>query len=78
LDEPKCSNLVGDPDGTICRLRVNFREWATLGDVQVSNDLFWFSRVSNKKFSGADTKLSDIPGDNTAGQGSTSVTWNLQ
>jgi YD repeat-containing protein len=78
LDEPKCSNLVGDPDGTICRLRVNFREWATLGGAQASNDLFWFSRVSNKKVSGADTKLSDISGDNTAGQGPTSVTWNLQ
>lgn len=78
LDEPGCSNSVSDPDGTICRIRVNFREWATLGGVQVSNDLLWFSRVSNKKANGADTKLSDVPGDNSAAQGSTSVTWNLQ
>jgi len=48
LDEPSCSNS-GSADGTICRLRANFREWATLGDAQVSNDLFWFSRVSNKE-----------------------------
>jgi YD repeat-containing protein len=78
LDEPGCANDINAANGTICRLRVNFREWATLGGVQVSNDLFWFSRVSNKKVSGADTKLSDISGDNAAGQGSTSVTWNLQ
>ncbi|HXO38785.1 MAG TPA: hypothetical protein VN872_09100, partial [Candidatus Acidoferrum sp.] len=78
LDEPGCSTDINAANGRICRLRVNFREWATLGGVQVSNDLFWFSRVSNKKVSGADTKLSDISGDNAAGQGSTSVTWNLQ
>jgi len=78
LDEPSCFNSGTAPDGTICRERVNFREYATLGGVQVSNDLFWFARMSNKKVSGADQKLSDITGDNNGGQGSTAITWNLQ
>jgi hypothetical protein len=43
-----------------------------------SDDFFWFSRISIVKTAGQDALLSDVPGDNTAGQGSTPLTWNLQ
>jgi hypothetical protein len=71
------------PVGRIARNRTNFREWAMFGNVRVSDDLQWFSRISIQKTAGGDVTINDpaiLPlngPDNIAGVGTTPLTWNL-
>jgi len=82
LDAPGVGTVSSDPTGTIRRKRANYRQWATLGvdgpKVSGSTDLLWFSRVSVVKVGSSDQLRSDVSGDNTAGTGSTKLSWNLQ
>jgi hypothetical protein len=83
LDAPGIGNGASNPVGTILRVRTNFHQWATIvinnADVRVSPDYQWFSRLSViKQQDGTDNLQQDVSGDNTAGQGTTKLTWNLQ
>jgi len=89
-DDPRPNGKIYDYDapgialppsmavGTTRRQRINLREFAMYNGKKCSDDFFWFSRISIVKTAGQDALLSDVPGDNTAGQGSTPLTWNLQ
>jgi hypothetical protein len=89
-DDPRPNGKIYDYDapgialppsmavGTPRRQRINLREFAMYNGKKCSDDFFWFSRISIVKTAGQDALLSDVPGDNTAGQGSTPLTWNLQ
>lgn len=65
--------------GTIARLRANFREYATVDNVQVSADLNTYIRISVRKTMNGDVihVQSNITDDNQTGTGSTNLTWNL-
>ena len=79
LDAPCPVNDQDDPNGSISRLRANFKQWATLNNKRVSGDLLWFVRISSLKISLGNFEFSNnITGDNTAGLGTTPLTWNLQ
>lgn len=80
LDAPGIGTTGSAPIGRIVRTRVNFRQWATISgtDNRVSADLQWFSRQSIMKTSTGDVLRTDVPGDNIAGNGTTTLTWNLQ
>lgn len=83
LDAPGIGNVPANPEGTILRTRINFRQWAVVGfgtasEVRVSGDLFWFSRISVVKVSFGDLLRNDVTGDNIAGLGTTALTWDLQ
>lgn len=78
LDGPGLKNTDSNPVGSILRTRRNFRQWATLNGLKVSDDFLWFSRISVVKNSDGDALNSDVPNDNIAGPGTTNTTWNLQ
>ena len=64
--------------GTPRRQRFNARQFAMYNGKKASDDFFWFARITIVKTAGTDALGTDVPGDNTAGQGSTPLTWNLQ
>jgi hypothetical protein len=80
LDGPLTGSATSDPIGRIVRRRVIYRQWATLGSngAKVSDDFFWFHRMSVIKTSNGDQLRNDVSGDNIAGTGKTKLTWNLQ
>jgi hypothetical protein len=80
LDGPGYSSIASDPVGAIFRLRNNFRQWAVISGTnnRLSSTLEWFSRVSITKMSSGDVLNDDVTGDNTAGTGTTPLSWNLQ
>lgn len=87
IDSPG-SNLVSTaPIGTIRRRRTNFRQWATISqlqggqtmDVRVSSDIQWFQRISIEKTRRGVQINNDVgTNDNQVGLGTTLLSWNLQ
>jgi hypothetical protein len=61
------------PVGTKKRRRTNFRQWASYYGLQVSDDLFWYQRISVAKTSGEDIIANDLPNDNIVGVGTTDL-----
>lgn len=80
LDAPGTGSTSQTPINGIRRRRVNYRQWATLGNsgAKVSSDFTWYTRVSIIKTSNGDQLRTDVTGDNVAGAGTTNLTWNLQ
>jgi hypothetical protein len=89
LDAPGSYFTSGAEVGRVLRRRNNFRQWATISqknggttveDVRVSSDINWYFRLSiYKTATGTIEVLSDVPGDNTIGMGTTSLSaTNLQ
>jgi hypothetical protein len=78
LDAPGTGNGPSQPLGRILRIRTNYRQWAVFGTMKVSDDFLWFSRLSVIKMSSGDQLYDDVSGDNKAGSGTTSLSWNLQ
>jgi hypothetical protein len=76
LDAPGTSTGSGDPTGTIKRMRDNFTVTVKYNNVPVAT-FNWFSRHSITKTSTGEVLNTDIAGDNSAGIGSTSTTWNM-
>jgi hypothetical protein len=74
------------PAGEINRARFNFKAFATVtvdgGLVRVSPIVEYYVRLSTQQTTapnGTDWVLiNDVPGDNSAGSGTTSLTWDLQ
>jgi hypothetical protein len=78
LDVPRVSILSLTLNQTR-RLRVNFREYATIDNFVVSDNLNWFGRVSvTNDGSTNGSVINDVSKDNTTGTGLTKITWNLQ
>ncbi len=86
LDSPGPPKNFTSTEGAIIRRRSNFRQWATVSqldshltkDVRVSSDITWFNRTSIKIVNGAGQVLSDVSNDNQNGSGTTPLTRNLQ
>ena len=79
LDAPGFALVSNAPVGSIVRRRMNFVQYTTVGNIQLSGStLYWFARQSVIRTSTGDQLLNDISGDNTVGSGSTALTWNLQ
>jgi hypothetical protein len=69
----------GHTEGTVYRMRVNMRQFWVYNDEPVSDEKLWFSRYSFKRLEGrVYVPVYDAPRDNECGEGSTSMTWNLQ
>jgi hypothetical protein len=81
LDAPGLGSSSSAPLGRVLRIRTNFREWATDAtntNLHFSADFLWFSRISIMKTANGDVLQTDVTGDNTAGKGTTALSWNLQ
>lgn len=75
---PKCLMDVNHPE-KICRMRFNFREFATFEELQISDNVDYFTRLSCAvNTSGVASFVNDVSGDNQIGLGNTPITWNLQ
>jgi hypothetical protein len=80
IDGPGVTLTAGGPSTDVIRQRVNFIEYAVVGDSSratvASPNFQWYSRSSctypRPLFA------SDVTGDNQAGTGTTPITWNLQ
>jgi len=77
---------IGFANSDIGRIRFNYNEYAVLDAVtntQSAGSLAWYARdscVENPKPTNGYLVMfsNDVPGDNTAGTGTTPLTWNLQ
>lgn len=86
IDSPGSNLNPTAPIGLIRRRRTNFRQWATVSqlqggqtvDVRVSSDIEWFQRISIQKMRSGVQINSDVPNDNQVGSGTTPLSWNLQ
>jgi hypothetical protein len=86
LDSPGSNLMPTSSIGTIRRRRTNFRQWATVSqlqagqtaDVRVSSDIEWFQRISVEKMRGNVQISNAVSNDNQAGAGATPLSWNLQ
>jgi hypothetical protein len=66
-------------DGNTYRFRTNFFTYAALPDgTPISSNFNFYVRISCKKTSSGFQFVNDVPGDNQAGTGTTSTSWNLQ
>ena len=82
-DAPGISETdVLDPSGEVNRARINFSEYAVLGNssstVTVGNPMPLFARVSCAKLTTGAKLDTTYPGDNTVGSGTTKTTRTLQ
>lgn len=78
LDAPGIPATAGPPGtvtnvGTRKRRRTNFRQFASYYGQQVSDDMFWYQRISVQKTTGEDIIVNDIRDDNVVGLGKTDL-----
>jgi hypothetical protein len=81
LDAPAFGSTSSAAVGAILRARTNYHQWATdatNSNLRFSADFQWFSRISIMKTASGDVLQNDVTGDNTAGTGTTALSWNLQ
>ena len=86
LDAPGFNIPDAFSSGTIIRIRTNFTQWLSVfqnnGEtpqkVRVSDNIYWFHRLSLSRNTGIGTSvINDVNNDNVLGTGETSLTWNL-